>query len=103
MAMRLWRYVQRHHLALLALFVALGGSAYAAVKLPPKSVGKKQLQRGAVTAKAISDSAVTSKAVLDHSLQALDFAAGQLPQGPAGPAGPAGISGVHIVAVDSVF
>lgn len=30
----LWRYVRRHHVALLALFVALGGTAYAAAQLP---------------------------------------------------------------------
>src|SRR5437879_3021346 len=103
MAMRLWGYLRRHHLALLALVVALGGSAYAAAKLPSKSVGKKQLQAGAVTAKAIHAGAVTSKAVQDHSLQALDFAANQLPQGPTGPAGPSGVAGVHIVTADSVL
>jgi hypothetical protein len=35
--------------ALIALSVALGGGAYAAIKLPKASVGKKQLKKGAVT------------------------------------------------------
>jgi hypothetical protein len=35
--------------ALIALSVALGGGAYAAIKLPKASVGAKQLKKGAVT------------------------------------------------------
>jgi len=89
------RYVRRHHIALLALFVALGGTSYAATQLPAKSVGKKQLKRNAVT----------SVKVKNGSLKRADFAAGQLPagaqgpqgatgaSGPAGPAGPAGPQG----------
>jgi hypothetical protein len=36
-------------LACLALFVALGGASYAAMRLPKNSVGSKQLKAGAVT------------------------------------------------------
>jgi hypothetical protein len=36
-------------ISLLALFVALGGTSYAAFSLPKNSVGTKQLQNGAVT------------------------------------------------------
>jgi hypothetical protein len=46
---RLLSYVRRHHVALLALFVALGGVSYAAVKLPNNSVGRQQLKPRAVT------------------------------------------------------
>ncbi len=46
---RLGSYVRRHHVALLALFVALGGTSYAALKLPAGSVGSTQLRKGAVT------------------------------------------------------
>lgn len=35
--------------ACLALLVALGGTSYAAIRLPANSVGTKQLKRGAVT------------------------------------------------------
>lgn len=79
----------------LALFVALGGVSYAAVKLPAASVGTKQLKKGAVT----------SSRVRDGSLRMADFKAGQLPRGLAGsgardggppgpgPAGPRGEPG----------
>lgn len=70
-------------IACVALFVALGGVAYAAV-LPKNSVGTKQLKKNAVT----------SAKVKDHSLQATDFAGG-LPAGPKGDPGPAGTPGVQ--------
>jgi hypothetical protein len=65
--------------ALLALFVALGGSAFAALTLPKHSVGAKQLKNGAVTGAKLHDNAVTSSKVKNHSLLAKDFKAGQLP------------------------
>jgi hypothetical protein len=40
--------------ALIALFVALGGGAYAAFKLPKNSVGTKQIKRHAVTPPKLS-------------------------------------------------
>lgn len=70
-------------LAIVALFVALGGSSYAAVSLPKASVGAPQIKQ----------SAVNSKKVLDGSLLAKDFKQGQLPQGEQGPAGPQGPQG----------
>jgi hypothetical protein len=66
----------------LALIVALGGTSYAAIKLPANSV--------------------TSKTVKDKTLLKKDFKPGQLPAGPKGadgdrgafgPAGPAGATG----------
>jgi hypothetical protein len=47
-----------HAIALLALFVALGGGAYAAMNLPKNSVGTRQLKRGAVTPPKLSRSTV---------------------------------------------
>jgi len=69
-------------IACLALFIALGGAAYAATQLPKNSVGAKQLKK----------SAVTSVKVKDHSLRATDFA-GQLPAGPQGDRGATGEPG----------
>lgn len=69
--------------ALLALFAALGGVAYAAAKLPKNSVGTKQ----------IKNHAVTGAKVKEGSLAAGDFG-GKPPQGPPGPQGPAGVNGV---------
>jgi hypothetical protein len=76
----------------IAVFVALGGGAYAAVALPKNSVGTRQLKADAVT----------SAKVRNHTLRAHDFAAGQLPagapgapgaQGPQGAQGPVGAQG----------
>ena len=77
------RYARQHHVALIALFLALGGTSYAAVALPANSVGAKQIKKDAVT----------SKKVKNGSLKRQDFAAGQLPAGPTGPAGPVGPAG----------
>jgi hypothetical protein len=97
------RYVRRHHIGLLALFIALGGASYAAATLPANSVGTKQIKKNAVTSEKINKNAVTSKKinknavtsakVKDGSLQGADFAAGQLPVGPQGPQGPKGDKG----------
>ncbi len=69
--------------ASLALFLAMGGTGYAALSLPKASVGAKQLKR----------SAVSSKKVKNGSLLGKDFKAGQLPAGPQGPTGPQGATG----------
>jgi hypothetical protein len=70
--------------AIVALFVALGGTGYAAIKLPKNSVGTKQLKNGAVTAKKVKA----------HTLLATDFKPGQLPAGAQGPKGdPGAITG----------
>jgi hypothetical protein len=69
----------RHHVtyanvvATLALFIALGGGAYAAIKLPKNSVTTIQVRNGSLLAK--------------------DFKKGQLKAGPAGPKGDRGLGG----------
>jgi hypothetical protein len=70
-------------LAIVALFVALGGSSYAAVSLPKASIGAPQIKQGAVN----------TKKVQDGSLLVKDFKQGQLPAGPQGPQGPQGPEG----------
>jgi hypothetical protein len=70
-------------ISMVALFVALAGTGYAAVSLPAHSVGTAQLKANAVT----------SSKVLNGSLLGADFKAGQLPAGPQGPAGSAGPKG----------
>ncbi len=47
-------YLRRHHLAILALFIALGGTSYAATQLPANSVGTRQIRAGAVTPSKLS-------------------------------------------------
>jgi hypothetical protein len=47
-------------ISLIALFVALGGTSYAATRLPKNSVGTKQLKNNAVTGAKIAGGAVTA-------------------------------------------
>jgi hypothetical protein len=82
--------------ACVALFVALGGTGYAALQLPRNSVGSKQIRKGAVKNSEIARNAVTGAKVRPRSLTASDFRASSLPRGPrglTGPAGPAGPAG----------
>ncbi len=85
-------YARRHHIGLIALFIALGGTAYAA-SLPRNSVGPKQLKRNAVSSPKIQRGAVTAAKVRDGSLSAAEFAPGTLLTGPPGERGPQGPAG----------
>ena len=105
--------LRRNAVAYLALFVALGGTSWAAVNLPRNSVGTAQLKPGAVASSDLRTNAVTSQKVRDGSLTPADFARGALgsagsssgapgaqglpgapgPQGPAGPTGAQGPTG----------
>lgn len=69
--------------ASLALFLALGGVGYAAIKLPKNSVGTKQLKNGAVTGKKIAPA----------TLKTLAAPGTQTPVVLPGPAGPRGATG----------
>jgi hypothetical protein len=85
-------YLRRHHIGLLALGLALTGTAYAAT-LPKDSVGTRQLKSGAVSAKKIKRNAVSSPKVKNRSLLAKDFKPGQLRAGPKGDKGDKGDPG----------
>src|SRR4051794_6950631 len=61
----------------------MGGTGYAALKLPKNSVGSKQIKKNAVTGSKVKNG----------SLRKGDFAAGQARVGPAGPAGRNGTNG----------
>jgi hypothetical protein len=76
----LFDYLRRHHVALLALVIALGGTSYAAVQLPKNSVGTTQIKPKAVTPAKLSKKVQTQLA-----------AAGTA--GPPGAAGPKGDPG----------
>ncbi len=64
----LGNHLRGNLVAYLALFVALGGTAYAAVKLRANSVGTKQLKNNAVTASKLDNGSVTATKVARHSL-----------------------------------
>jgi hypothetical protein len=72
MLARAGAYLRQHHLGLLALFIALSGTAYAAT-LPRDSVGTKQVR--------------------DRSLLGIDFKKGELPKGEKGEKGDRGPAG----------
>jgi hypothetical protein len=83
--------------ATLALFIALGGSSYAAIKLPKNSVGATQIKAGAVHTGEIRDRTIRLQ---DISTSARTSLRGQ--SGPQGPQGPAGATAIkHFAAVSS--
>ncbi|HKN94938.1 MAG TPA: hypothetical protein VJU60_11445 [Thermoleophilaceae bacterium] len=55
-------------LSLIALFVALGGTGYAALKLPKNSVGTKQLKKNAVTGSKVKNGSLTGADIKPGSI-----------------------------------
>ena len=70
-------------IALLALFIALGGTSYAVTALPKNSVGTQQIKKDAVTGAKVKNG----------SLSSADFAAGTLLKGDTGASGATGATG----------
>lgn len=100
---RFVKYLRRHHIGLAALFIALGGTSYAAVQLPKNSVGANQIKASAVgsseiknrsvTGTDVKNSSLTAADIKNGSLTAADFKASDLPRGATGPQGPKGETG----------
>jgi hypothetical protein len=59
--------------AFIALLLALGGASYAAVKLPARSVGSKELKRAAVTRANIKNNAIDGSKVAANALTGSDI------------------------------
>jgi hypothetical protein len=78
--------------ATLALFVALGGSSYAAVNLPRNSVGSAELKTNSVGEAEIKRKAVRSSEINDRSIRLRDIStsARSALHGQTGPVGPPG-------------
>lgn len=80
-----------------ALFIALGGTSYAAFTLPRNSVGDKQIRAAAVRSSEVKD---RSLGVRDLSLAARSSLRGKRGAvGPSGPAGPAGVPAARYFAI----
>jgi hypothetical protein len=62
------RLTYANAMATIAVFIALGGASYAALKLPKNSVGSNQLKKHAVTTAKIKKEAVTAAAVKQGAL-----------------------------------
>ncbi len=75
-------------ISLMALFIALGGTSYAVIKLPAKSVGNRELKSNAVTASKIRDGSIGPQELSSTAAR-----------GPRGPQGPAGASGAGAAAI----
>jgi hypothetical protein len=65
---RLLTHVRNNVVAYLALFVALGGTSYAALSIPAGSVGTQQLRNGAVTSRKLAKGAVTARSLDPKSI-----------------------------------
>lgn len=70
-------------ISLLALFIALGGTSYAVIRLPANSVGNRQIKNNAVTASKIRNGSIGPSKLSG-------VVAGRGPRGPEGPAGGSG-------------
>ena len=55
-------------MATIAVFIALGGASYAAIKLPKNSVGSKQLKKNAVTDAKVKNEAITAAKIKKGTL-----------------------------------
>jgi hypothetical protein len=81
-------------MATVAVFIALGGTGYAAI-----TVTGKQVKDGSLTGRDVKNKSLTGTDIRDSSLLAKDFKVGELPagpqgsQGPQGPVGPQGSQG----------
>src|SRR4051812_42384736 len=90
-------------MATIAVFIALGGSSYAALKLPTNSVGAREIRTGAVRSSELKDRSVAPEDLAPSTRAALlgergpRGAMGAI--GATGPQGPAGVT--YWAAVDS--
>jgi hypothetical protein len=71
---RLGTHVRRQLVGYLALFVALGGSAYAVSSLPKNSVGTRQLKNDAVTSAKVQANSLTGGDINESMLGPVGFA-----------------------------
>lgn len=83
--------------ATIALFIALGGSSYAALSLPRNSVGDPQIKAGAVRSSEVRDRSLRLRDISPAARRSLRGQRG--PVGPAGAQGPAGAAAVRYFAV----
>jgi hypothetical protein len=80
-------FLRRNSIGLLALFIALGGTSYAAVSLSANSVGARELKNQAVRSAEIKNKSIMKRDLRERLVRSLRGRTGAT--GPAGPAGPA--------------
>jgi hypothetical protein len=90
----IFAHLRGNIIAYVALFVALGGTSYAAVRLKPGSVTSAALATRAVTHAKLATNSVTSSNVKRGTLTSSDFKSGTLVKGAiVGPKGGQGATG----------
>src|SRR5215208_1798082 len=77
-------------MATAAVFIALGGTSYAALQLPKDAVGARELRSNSVGSAEVRNGSLTRK---DFKANALPAGNAAGPQGPAGPKGATGGAG----------
>ena len=87
--------------ALVALFVALGGTGYAVTRLPSNSVGTTQLRKNAVTSSRIRPRTIRLSDISTTTRTSLRGTQG--PQGPTGPQGPGRAGHEHLPRRDRLW
>jgi hypothetical protein len=92
---RIFVHLRANAVGYVALFVALGGSSYAATRLAPGSVRTSAIAKGAVTHSKLASNSVSSANVANASLGSSDFKPGTFLQGLKGDAGAAGSGGLR--------
>jgi hypothetical protein len=65
---RLIRSLRSQSIGVAALFVALGGTGYAALSIPRNSIGASQLRNGAVTTNKLGNGSITSAKLNSRSI-----------------------------------
>jgi len=83
----------------MALFLALGGVSYAAVKLPANSVGEKQIKKNAVTGKKIKKNAITGDKIKAGTIKGADITLSSLGKVPSAARADSAGSSDQIIAV----
>ena len=86
--MHISRPTYANTMATIAVFVALGGSSYAAIKVTGRNV-----KDGSLSGKDVANSSLTTLDIKNRSLLAKDFKLGQLPKGAQGLPGAQGTPG----------
>jgi hypothetical protein len=83
-------------MATLAVFIALGGASYAALRLPKNSVGARQIKKGAVNRAELARNAVNGSKIQNGSVTEADLSFKPATSPVASPA-PASVSGAEFV------
>jgi hypothetical protein len=89
-------------IALLALFIAMAGTGYAATQLPANSVGPKQLKKNAVERVKIKNNAVNGAKVLDGSIAGADIKESSLAKVPSAALADTATNATHAAAAGAL-